>query len=283
MALIAAMRQRVIVEDKPILIDFSRTKRMYPCGTLLLFAEIDRIQRTTGKSRAIRGSYPADMVVEQVLQHLGILRMLRLKERTDPRKFAENVRHWRHASGRVALGEVVEPIVDHYESAIAEPQRRDLYAGMTEAMINTLHHAYPDGHRCPKWWMFSQGKDGELTVALCDMGVGIPASIGDSNKWSQSIVDALRSLLPATQPQSELIKIATEINKTRTGEQHRGKGFSEILDVVRKSKSGYLQIMSHRGFYRFDGVTCEESTRDDDVSILGTVVQWTIPLQESPE
>jgi hypothetical protein len=289
--MLATVRRRVEGERKAILVDFTSTKRMFPSGTLLFMAEIDRMRRITGDPKLIRGTYPDDVVVEQVLQRLGLLSMLGLEARKEPEQFPDNVRHWCYATGELADGEAVEPIVKCYEGVIAASLKDDLYSGITEAMTNSAQHAYEhprtddpygDGTaHCRSWWMFSQEKDGALTVALCDLGIGIPASLAETKTWPREVVEkALRAARILPHRHAHLIRSAVNLHKTRTREAHRGKGFSEILDVVRRCGTGYLQIMSDYGIYRVKG-SGGHSLKDYGESIKGSLVQWTIPLLEN--
>jgi hypothetical protein len=290
--MLATIRQRVEGEGKRVLLDFASTEQMFPSGTLLFMAEIDRMRRNTGDHKLICGNYPDDLVVEQVLQRLGILSMLGLEARKKPEEFPENVRHWCSATGELADGKAIEPIVKCYEGVMAESLKGDLYAGIVEAMTNCAQHAYEHprnddpladrGIRCRSWWMFSQEKDGNLTVALCDLGIGIPASLAETKTWPREVIEkALRTARILPHRHAHLIRSAIELHKTRTRETHRGKGFGEILDVVRKGGSGYLQVMSDYGVYRYTVGAVPESLKDYGASIKGSLVQWTIPLLET--
>ena len=184
------------------------------------------------------------------------------------------------------MGEEVAPIVAPYKGVLAESLTKGLYAGIVEAMSNSVQHAY-EGPRADGldlgvrgWWMFSQEIDGNLTVALCDLGIGIPVSLPASKKWSREVLEGILSRVSLAHPDASWIKEVVELQKTRTGEEHRGKGLGEILDVVRRARSGYLRIMSNHGLYGFKGETRQEDVRDLRRSIMGTIVLWTIPLEQ---
>jgi len=291
MEMLDTIRRRVLGEQKPVYVNFKPTTLMFPCGTLRFKAEIDRLHRITGDRQLIRCNYPEDVVVEQVLQKVGILSILGKDERQDPETFADNVRYWHSVSGELADGEAVAPIVTQYRGVLAASRNSDLYDGIVEAMINCAQHAYEHPRRddhfgdlepeCRNWWMFSQEKDGKLTVALCDLGIGIPASLAETTNWPREFIEsALRAARMLSHRDARLIKTAVELHKTRTREEHRGKGFSEILDVVRKTGVGYLKIMSERGVYSYKATAPTNSLNDHRSSIKGTLVQWTIPLPE---
>ncbi len=279
-------RIRMVVIDRKLKahVDFSRTRRMMPCGTLLFLAELERMRRFFPGRDMFSCNYPANRVVEQVLQQVGLLDLLAKKARQVASDFDETVRHWRYATGNAVEGAKVEPLVDSLEGRLTPALTQGLFVGLTEAMTNCSHHAYiadrGDGldktsqHR---WWMFSQEKDGLLSVCFCDLGIGIPKSVAQSGLWDRSIISKIFDLLGFTsETESRLIRAALELNRTRTSQPHRGKGLPQILDVVRTVESGFLRIHSNRGMYSFQNQV--ESMIDFSGSIRGTLIQWNIPL-----
>jgi hypothetical protein len=222
--------------------------------------------------------------------------MVGLRERMQADTFAENVRHWHHATGEFAEGNKLQNLIERYEGRLAPSLTSGLYDGIVEAMTNCVQHAYPReavgpwradripadvAKGCRSWWMFSQERNGKLTVVFCDLGVGIPVSVKDPAKWPQQALASILGTLRLASPNASLIKAATELYKTRTGRTYRGKGLPDILDVVRTGKSGHLSITSNSGVYRYDAASGNETMYDIGVSIMGTLIQWTIPLPEN--
>src|SRR5205823_4650765 len=83
MQMIDTIRKCVLSEQRIVVVDFASTQLMFPSGTLRFKAEIDRLLQMPGNQDLIRGKYPEDLVVEQVLQKVGLLSMLGLDERRD--------------------------------------------------------------------------------------------------------------------------------------------------------------------------------------------------------
>jgi hypothetical protein len=285
-AFIEKIRIAVLTNRGNVIIDFSDTKQMYPCGTLLFVAEIERLRRHRGSNSCFRCTYPKHLVVEQVLQQVGILDLLRCTARLTDISFVENVRHWRYATADNVDGAKFEPFKEGIEGKVAEPLLKEFFAGVTEAMTNCVQHAYvedrgdgventPDLRR---WWMFSQERNGQLSVAFCDTGIGIPRSLQDPKHWSQSLIMGLLAQLGFKGQEAELVRIAVELGKSRTGQGHRGRGLTEILDVIRNSGKGYLRIHSNHGFYRYNGGDGIEVMRDFAGSIMGTLILWNVPI-----
>lgn len=88
-------------------------------------------------------------------------------------------------------GDTIAPLIDRYEKNFTDKTGQNLYAGVIEAMTNSIHHAYESGRGDgiemidKRWWMFSQKRDGKLTVVFCDLGIGISHSLKNNAKnWS---------------------------------------------------------------------------------------------------
>jgi hypothetical protein len=288
---LAGIRDAVVVRKLKVRIDFSKVKRLHPCGVLLFTAEIERIRRYAKKDGIIRSNYPAERIVEQVFQHLGILSLLGRPARLEADSFEENVKHWRRAKGLVVEGQAFEQIQQSYEGRIADPLLSRMFGGVTEAMTNSVHHAYADQRgdgianhaELREWWMFSEERDGRLNLAMCDVGIGIPRSLGKADDEDRFwIADWVRKLMAPGDSDSALISAAVNLRKSRTGRHHRGRGLGEIQAVVENAPNGFLKIHSNRGLYSYNATARREQRRDFRSSIMGTLVLWSVPI-ELPE
>src|SRR5579871_126049 len=187
-----------IIANQPVRIDFSKTKRMIADGTLLFFATLDRFFPLYDPKRLIKCNYPKDNIVEQVLQHVGIFGLLHKKHRNFVHH--ETVKYWCTASGARAEGAKIGRLSEHYEGSIVTPLTGKRYDGIIEAMTNSWHHAYQtlESRRVgnlevgPRWWMFSQVRGGMLNVSFCDLGLGIPNSLRNSDKWRDAVREFIR-------------------------------------------------------------------------------------------
>ncbi len=266
------------LKNKRILLDFSRTTHMYSGATLLFRAHICRIYNKKHISTTIKCKYSKVPKINEVLKQIGLLEILGQKLNRTPRH--PDVVHWRYAQGAGALGEKYEEILGSYDGAITPALSEGLYLGITEAMTNTRHHAYPDQENSSyneiptnEWWMFSQEKDGELHVVICDLGIGIPVSLPTKkpNVWKK-----ITSKLGGTPKDSIVIQEAIRHSKTRTGKEHRGKGLKQLTNVLANTKGGRLVLFSNHGCY---------NVREGDVSLFdfkrsinGTLIAWSLPI-----
>jgi len=265
-----------------IRIDFSATRWMTAPGTLLFAAELQRIQVVA--KRPLTCTCAPDMVVAQVLAHIGIFRLLGHNQKYDIT--ADNVKYWAVDSGAEAKGEQASQAVERYRHLFDDPKQM-LYRGLTEAMANCREHAYADergdglGNVLCNWWMFSQYKDGRLTIALADLGIGIPRSLPRNKEGLfAAMIAAIRQ---RGEPEEDvyLIKAAIEEGQTRTEQAHRGKGLMDMRSVLDDVK-GTMHIHSNRGSYKYEAGTRTETCTNfgPKLSIRGTIVVWEIPIPE---
>lgn len=275
---VADLRRLLVTERAAVLIDFSTTERMASGGTLLFLAELHRCKEALGGVLNVRCNPPRDAKVSQVLKQVGAFDLMRYRKRIEP-TFADVI-HWRYASGYQVEGEKYENILGSYEGRVADSLLGSLFRGITEAMTNCHHHAYidvrPDGlgyeDKKRNWWMFSQERNGYLSVVFCDLGIGIPVTLPTKkpNLW-QKVVS-----LGSAGSDSSIIEQAVADSVSRTGKKYRGKGLKQLLEAVQESNDGALRIYSNRGCYTFSNG--KVSLSDSVGSIMGTLIQWKVPI-----
>ncbi len=284
----AALRRRIVLIRKPVRIDFRKTERMFSCGTALFIAELDRCLRLTGGKISVRYISPRDKIVGQVIQQVGISTLLgRKRKQSDD--FDKSVRHWRYATGVHADAKDLDRMLESYEGIVTPALSKSIFRGVTEAMTNCAQHAYLETRRDGlnvrderRWWMLSQEVDGELSVAFCDLGMGIPRSLPRKHQeqpsWRKALQDLLAGL--ARHPQeSALIKAAIEIGRSRTNADNRGLGLRQIVETAQQLRGSNVLILSNAGGYLLqpDRRTEELLIKYED-SVLGTIIQWNMPI-----
>lgn len=262
-----------------VTIDFTDTSRMWAGGTLLLKAELCRLRRITDQQLRIRCIPPRNQKIAQVLKQTGIYKLLGHKSAIVPTY--QDVVHWRYANGHQVDGAKYDEVLGHYDGTIPQSVANGLYLGLTEAMTNCHHHAYiaprKDGLNQvdePKdWWMFSQERDGRLSVVFCDLGVGIPETlpIQQPSLWRR-----LKSTFGAP-TDAAAIDEAIKESRTRTQKHYRGKGLRQLIDVIEKTPGAALTLHSNRGRYMYRNGNSTTDNFDD--SILGTLITWSVPVK----
>lgn len=265
--------------DRTLLIDFSRTKHFDASGTLLFYAELTRLIEYRDNSVKIRCTTPGNDRASQVLEQIGVYKLCNHRSYGTPTR--QDVVHWRVARGHLVDNTICAPAIEEFEGQLATPLVDGLLGGLAEAMANAVHHAYDspreDGLNYTvirDWWMFSQKKDGYLSVVFCDLGVGIPATLPVKRPW---LIEQIEKF---GYPVNDAICIREAINEGRsqTGLSGRGHGLGNIIDVVEKVHGGIAIVSSNRGYYRSsEGKAHLANYRD---SLLGTLIYWHVPLQE---
>lgn len=286
MSFIFKIRTHVLTHNRKIRIDFSVTESMVVCGTLRFFAELNLIKKEKGSLNLITCTYPKNNRVAQVLQHLGIFKMLNLNCSITPDR--DDVINWKTASGEntdtTKAGEILET-----QSNLPRKKSKNLYRGVSEAMTNVSQHAYLDIKETAKhkgWWMFCKEENDQIFVAFCDLGDGIPVTLPQSlekNNEKKLFVQIWKFFFPNRKKltDGELIRVAIEVKRSRTKKSHRGKGLLDMIKVIEKTKCGNLAIFSNRGIYQYklDNSNPIENTRNYKYSISGTLILWSLPLK----
>jgi hypothetical protein len=129
---IGAIREAAVNKRRSVFVDFRRTTRLEAHGTLLFFAEVDRIRRACPGKRMFHCNYPSNRIVEQVLQHVGILDAFGLKRRLNEKAFDETVKHWRYATHHLVEGVEAAPLMESLDGRLTRALSEGLYVGLTE-------------------------------------------------------------------------------------------------------------------------------------------------------
>jgi len=281
---LAALRRVVGIERRRARIDFAQTRLMTAGGTLLFAAELARLNEIVG-AQMISCSYPSDGVVAQVLKQVGIFDLL--AQRRPCPVTADNVKYWRVASGTDVDTERLKETLEYYSTLFSDPESQTLYKALSEAMTNSHQHAYKrdrgDGLPTVKgWWSFTQLLDKKLTVAFCDLGIGIPRSLREDLSGLGGTIRRLADTFQWGQGDAGLIQAAMEYGRTRTGKGNRGKGMRDIRTVL-DALGGKLQIHSNAGFFEFRAQEKRErcKTFKEWMSIKGTLVIWQLDMPEA--
>ena len=168
------------------------------------------------------------------------------------------------------------------------PKWTILHSGISEAVTNVTHHAYPNNPQCKdkSWYLtgsfHSQTK--ELKIAFYDQGVGIPNSLPESNLWEKVLayfskfsIEKAEQLRDAT-----LIKAAVSIDRTSTEKNDRGKGLQDLIEFIRELGSGYVSIMSYKGLFKCSIENGKERVKSEsfDRPLRGTLIIWSVVLSE---
>lgn len=274
-------------------ISFSGTEKVNSCGTLLMLAEIDRIVRSLGDRCRLTCGYPRDKTVEKVFQQIGLFSILGKPHRLRVTEEDTTVANWRYASDISVNQQSADALMKTIQAQLPEGYKK-LVSGVGEAMDNAVHHAYlrPRGDKLSgtasaderRWWVFAEVLDEWLHVAFCDLGLGIPVTLPE--KWAEQIEDIVKlTMLSHGKRDRNMIKRSLELGRTRTEQDHRGKGMRRNILKAAEDLGGRLSVYSNMGAVGIDFSTAPHTYKDGAYteSILGTVIQWAIPVTETQD
>lgn len=266
---------QLLAAGRSVRLDFRKVRFLHPCGTLVFLANFDHwVDLNPGRLTA---TYPEDEVVEQLLQHVQVMRRLGLQERKEVTH--ERVKFWHFKSGATANAASYKDLAVTVRDNIAHPQSALFADCLNEAVANSVGHAYdfekrelpPRSHR--KWWLLSSMRDDQVFVSVYDLGVSIPSSLRRKPEWTEYL--RIRPL-----KDRRLISLAIASNRTSTKLPQRGKGLPEMLEFSQQLRTGALSIASGHGAYKYDANTGTSSHYSLDCPIQGTLVLWQIPFRK---
>lgn len=276
-------------------VDFTNIERITPAAALLFAAEFDRMRRLSSLP-----IYAVDLDgwnpnVRAILAQLGFLRLLNVsEEKIDTVNFSHGaVNVLKFATGRKAQGTAAEPIIDALKplfgtAEVVETAGLLLYEGLSEAMTNVAHHAYPAKYNYEfppamgRWWLTGahDPENSTISVIFLDQGITIPVSLPRSNmkELARDYLQKAFNIIPGRSDRvddAQQIAAAMHLNRSSTGALGRGKGLPEMRELIDFFPRGRLRIISRRGEYVY------EKGRDPELknyegSIVGTLIEWEV-------
>jgi hypothetical protein len=266
-------------------IDFSKIKEISTAAALVLASLVDQWrERVRGKIKADLPTWDASLI--KLLKQMGFFDLLSL-----PKPIADDhsssITYVPFQKGRVGekdAGKRAKYLREQIEEITKKRiNRHYLFEGLSEAITNTCHHAYPgvtDEQR-KYWWLTGSFDEVEnlLQITFYDRGVGIPKTLPAHSSF-EKIKDAFGQW-----SDSKKIKAAMEIGRTSSGLPERGKGLQNLIEFAKSYPKGCLRITSMRGTYSenyimVDGEEskCYPNRTDHLSSIGGTLIQWSVNI-----
>jgi len=280
----ASLRSAFTSGAREVRVDFGYTTGLHAEGMLLVYAELTRlidafpeIQVSCVPSRVAK--------VDQALQHLGVYGMLGHKSPVAPE--LPDAVNWRVAQGANVDGPKMGELIEEIGRLSSETASR-LFRSVTEAVTNVTHHSdlakRLDGlelEPTKEWWMFCRPEKHSLYVAVCDLGIGIPRSLPRTHPeiWADVLY---RMFGDRRMTDGRMIKAALRMRRTRTEEEHRGMGFSDITRVLEEVDGSRLRVYSNRGSLQYSNPSLMPAIHIHNFkySILGTILVWSFPFRD---
>jgi hypothetical protein len=255
-----------LILGRSVVIDFSKLERLFPCGVLVFMGWVD--EWVSMFPEKLRANYPKDDLVEQMLQHVGVLDKLGL----ECRKTVDHtdVKRWHFYHGKNADATQMEPFMLELQKLLGEERQLGLGTCVSEAMTNVRHHAYLS-ESFNSWWIFATITDRTVFMAIYDRGQSIPASL-----LAKPTVASLLTAKIWGEKRGDYKLIAAAVGgRTSTRLPYRGKGLPDMLDFTKNSPNSKLGIFSRNGFFHFDN---HETSGKLRAPINGTLVIWTLKI-----
>lgn len=256
-------------------IRLNEIERLYPCGLLLFIGQVNIWNnRYPGKVRAF---YPENNVVEQMLQSVGIIEKLGLKNRIKQISH-DDVTRWRYFTGTEAAAQEMEPMMDDIRNLIGADSQSRLYDSIAEAITNVRQHAYSEGES-KKWWIFATISKTSIIVAIYDSGASIPGTL----LRKPGIKEHVTQMITGRKKRDAAIIRMASGGRSRTKLPYRGKGLPEMFESTQLMPGSSLGIYSRGGYFAYNdkNSTEKEVCTRLDVPVLGTLVLWRIKLAEA--
>jgi anti-sigma regulatory factor (Ser/Thr protein kinase) len=286
---LAEIRNVALRKRRNLRLVFDDAKHILPGAMLCLVAECYRCRNIDTKNPRVTGNYPADPGVTRILQDIGFFDLLEVHNPLPPQSDNFPLEYIKVSSGNRAVGEQAERLKvallgdEIHMDSVASTK---LYRGLTEAMTNVVHHAYPGeiSSGVPRlrnrWWLVGHidKKQRELMVMFFDQGVGIPATL--PLRYPDEYINTILAGLRLSDPNDgHLIRAAMRIKRSQTLESHRGRGLNDFRAFIDQCGGGSLRIISRRGLYAYTADRNETSAALK-TNLGGTFIEWTVPLEK---
>lgn len=271
--------ERCAARGKKALLDFDDTEHISAMAMVYLYSEIHRIIDAGACADLIRISDKrAPRHIRLALQECGLLKLTQSGRdpngQMTPIVCGQGDNHLEEIVDQIMTKALQDKQLDEARKAEAELITS---RALQEAMLNVLHHAHREAtsHR---WWATAMIIERQLFIAICDRGVGIPKTLPTSSFWRY-----LAHAVTRASDDHELIKQAmiytrSSTHSPRKGKGNRGLGSKDMQNLVLTMRSGYMTIVSGRGYYKLEGETAQEHSHLAKHDFEGTIVQWCLPL-----
>ncbi len=289
---IRTISSSVLKKNRKVRLDFRKTEQFVVTGTILLFAEIDRIISISSLKKPITIVDPRSRRAREVLKQIGIHTLT--GDSCDISPVREDVVYWKSTKGKLQTGDsygsLIEAVAERANTHhVKQIEVSGLWRGVNEAVANSVEHAYlkarfDDFKGLPdtKWWMFSQIRDGIFMLAVCDLGCGYRGTIKLS--IPEAFIAMSGSTFAGKNKDALAINTAMEYGRSVTRLENRGKGSRDVLSLLEKHGSGTLHVFSNTGWVAYAQETeqaIKRYTGDIGISIGGTIVCWSLPLNKA--
>lgn len=280
-------------------VNFDSLTKISTSAALVLTSEISKWNNLSGDKLRPSVSQWSENIYLQ-FQQLGFFDLFQIKPTAQylPQKnLQNNIDFVRYIKGccdnseesRKKKKQLKEEIINIVGKAV--PKWTFLHSGLTEAVTNVIHHAYPENkvYTDKSWYLTGSfnRKTKEMKIAFFDQGIGIPNSLPASGLWENivSYFSKFKISLAEQKRDELLLKAAVSIDRTSTNKNDRGKGLQDLIEFIKVFGSGYISILSYSGLYKYEIKDGLEKIKTERLErpIYGTLIIWSVVLNEDLE
>jgi hypothetical protein len=265
-------------------LDFSSIESISPSAALVLASEVDQWNQQVG--RRLRANLPSwEDDIKRLLCQMGYFELLELEkpEEAWPTKSITFLKFKRGQTSAENSGQLAKQLRVEIETLVEQRIKKHfLFEGLSEAITNVGQHAYRDevDFRRKQWWLSASYDEDKrkLCVIFYDQGDGIPVTL-PRYRFFELIKDVFNSWTD-----SQKIEAATQIGRSASGLEERGKGLQNLVEFAKVHSIGKLSIFSLQGMYvqsyTNDGTNATQTSarKDFSNSIGGTLIEWSVTL-----
>ncbi|PHR52028.1 hypothetical protein [Cycloclasticus sp.] len=275
---------------KLVTVDFDKLRKISTSAALVLTAELskwdDEIRQ---RLRPEVGNWDKAILRNfRELGFFGLFKNCNTIEFNDELGDSSNLKVVQYIKGRIGDSDKARLLKENITGIVGEEINKwmFLHGGLTEAVTNVGHHAYPDGfgfsEREKNWYLTGAFNDvsKELKIVFYDQGIGIPKSLPASEIWERILKVFSKIPLADRKKDEVLLKAAVELDRTSTYDSDRGKGLQDLLEFIKQRENGYLSIISSKGLYKYELVDGEEKIKAErfHTALRGTLIIWNAQL-----
>ena len=287
----AASKGRVLIDLKPV-------KSIKSAAILVLYANIERLQRICEDSQLIKTTYCTAKDVSMGFRTFGLWQLTGESRGRPDKKFPNSLEICTMSNEGQRKFEKTElrKVLKYTQNAILGSDMDEggllAYNAITESISNVWQHAYDDAFFAApipasqqNWWIIVQHIKDQFFIAVYDMGAGIPATI-NAKPWAAALIESLRAFFDVkviSSPDAKSIKAAVDYGRSRFKLDNRGKGLTEAKDFVQRNPMGSMLIYSGLGHYEYKTQGEEENLSTLSSSFPGTLIQWNLKLEKKNE
>lgn len=281
-----------------VLIDLRPVKEVKTAALLVLYANIERLQRLYSDRDLIKTTSCTSREVSVSFRTFGFWNLTRESRGRPKRMYADSLAICTMSKEKHLKNDKAElrKVLVYTRKAFLDSNMDEgdllAYNAITESISNVWQHAYdpgffkkdvPDSQK--NWWIIVQRIESQFFIAVYDMGSGIPATIS-AKPWAAALIEsfsAMFNIKVLSSLDAKSIKAAVDYGKSRFKLDNRGKGLTEAKDFVQRNPNGSMLIYSGTGHYEYETSTDKENLETLGSPFLGTLIQWNLLLEKKNE